>query len=214
MLTSVSFMLTPSNKNLIWRVRVEVIAQEKRAGSISAVYRHGWFLQCKPLACVRILHLISRFVCNYVFCRWGVNVGYMARQLQAATWNGPLENLETNNIQLGTHPWAAVLSTTGSISDVHFAVRSDCSPGFKQASAGDRAFLWPVPLRTVSFGCKMNDFWGGALTWEGGSHPIDQVLPTKHLFRLQIDMSSKGQSDFFLNHFVDLAMCFKWTVLD
>lgn len=77
--------------------------------------------EMQPLLCVCILLLISRFECNYVFCRWGVNAN-MAHQLCAATWIGPLENLETNNTELGSQPWAAVLSTTGIASDVQFSV--------------------------------------------------------------------------------------------
>lgn len=50
----------------------------------------------------------------------------MAHQLFAATWIGPLENLETHNIELGSQPRAAVLSTTGIVSDVQFSEWAYC----------------------------------------------------------------------------------------
>lgn len=158
----------------------------------------------QPLAFVCILHLISRFVCNYVFCRWGVNVGYMAHQLQAATWNGRLENLETNNIQLGTHPWAAVLSTTGIDSDVHYSVRSSCQPVFKTyLNWWQNLTIVISPLSLVTY---LERLLVPAKVGGGGSHSNKDSLTRKYtlLFssRLKVEsfyvnITSKGQPDFY-----------------
>jgi len=156
--------------------------------------------EMQPLACVCILHLISRFECNYVFCRWGVNAGYMAHQLCAATWNGPLENLETNNIQLGAQPWAAVLSTTGIASDAQFSVWAYCKPLSKCVYVGDKNFPSSILLKPLCLLAeKLQLPARGGMLSPVNFHWMKRIflsLQAKGLTFMSF-MSNKGQPDFY-----------------